>query len=204
MEPIRVLPIQADVRERLVARIAKENDFTVELANSVVNEALVYMAASAASDAPIGPSALVDIGWHAFILYTREYAEYCDNAYGKFLHHSPSDRKGEAGIPLKNTIDFFEANGIAYDPELWGLPSGPWLCSRCGGEEDTPKLTTAGKSHVAINSTYGECSPRCRAQCRPSCDPAPSGVPSACSAEDRSDCDNGSYGGGSACHGQCS
>ena len=42
------------------------------------------------------PSKLVDTAWHEFILRTREYQEFCDNAFGKFLHHTPNGQK-----PLK-------------------------------------------------------------------------------------------------------
>ncbi len=31
----------------------------------------------------------VDVLWHAFILHTKDYAEFCDRFYGGFLHHSP-------------------------------------------------------------------------------------------------------------------
>jgi len=35
------------------------------------------------------PSTLVDDLWHEFMLHTREYAEFCDAAFGRFLHHQP-------------------------------------------------------------------------------------------------------------------
>jgi hypothetical protein len=36
------------------------------------------------------PSQAVDDLWHEFILYTREYQEFCGKAFGSFLHHSPA------------------------------------------------------------------------------------------------------------------
>lgn len=36
------------------------------------------------------PSRVVDDLWHEFILYTREYRDFCRRAFGKFLHHLPS------------------------------------------------------------------------------------------------------------------
>jgi hypothetical protein len=35
------------------------------------------------------PSMLVDDMWHEFLLHTRDYAAFCDAAFGKFLHHEP-------------------------------------------------------------------------------------------------------------------
>lgn len=38
------------------------------------------------------PSKVVDIAWHEFILCTKDYAEFCQKAFGKFLHHTPTER----------------------------------------------------------------------------------------------------------------
>jgi hypothetical protein len=40
------------------------------------------------------PSHAVDEAWHGFILCTARYSEFCDKAYGRFLHHHP-----EGGAP---------------------------------------------------------------------------------------------------------
>ncbi len=37
------------------------------------------------------PSQIVDDAWHEFILFTREYQEFCEKAFGKFLHHTPAE-----------------------------------------------------------------------------------------------------------------
>lgn len=36
------------------------------------------------------PSQVADDLWHEFILYTREYKEFCRQAFGEFLHHTPA------------------------------------------------------------------------------------------------------------------
>ncbi len=36
------------------------------------------------------PSQAVDELWHEFILYTRHYQQFCDAAFGRFLHHTPA------------------------------------------------------------------------------------------------------------------
>jgi hypothetical protein len=35
------------------------------------------------------PSRLIDTCWHLFILDTRNYAQFCELAFGRFLHHEP-------------------------------------------------------------------------------------------------------------------
>ena len=41
------------------------------------------------------PSQAVDAMWHAFILHTRAYKSWCDNALGFFLDHTPAEVLGK-------------------------------------------------------------------------------------------------------------
>jgi hypothetical protein len=36
------------------------------------------------------PSQAADELWHEFILYTRQYQQFCNAAFGRFLHHAPA------------------------------------------------------------------------------------------------------------------
>jgi hypothetical protein len=51
------------------------------------------------------PSKLVDLCWHVFITDTRHYQRFCNDVYGRFLHHMPrvevylpQDEKTEEGM----------------------------------------------------------------------------------------------------------
>lgn len=49
------------------------------------------------------PSQVVDVAWHEFILYTRNYQMFCRDALGRFLHHTPAEamtdpQQAQAGI----------------------------------------------------------------------------------------------------------
>lgn len=37
------------------------------------------------------PSQVVDDAWHEFILFTRNYATFCQRGLGRFLHHIPAE-----------------------------------------------------------------------------------------------------------------
>ncbi len=37
------------------------------------------------------PSQAVDDAWHEFILFTRHYRQFCNRAFGRFLHHTPAE-----------------------------------------------------------------------------------------------------------------
>lgn len=38
---------------------------------------------------PLSPTAAIDNGWHEFLMFTRDYQEFCEQYFGKFLHHCP-------------------------------------------------------------------------------------------------------------------
>jgi hypothetical protein len=35
------------------------------------------------------PSKIVDKLWHIFIIFTKDYVDFCNKAYGYYFHHSP-------------------------------------------------------------------------------------------------------------------
>ena len=87
----------------------------------------------------LSPSEMVDAGWHAFLLHTREYAEFCARVAGRFIHHRPSG-PGEAR-PAREaigaTIAAMRAAGLPVDAGLW-VPKAK--CSQCYvGCADDPK-----------------------------------------------------------------
>jgi uncharacterized membrane protein YgcG len=58
------------------------------------------------------PSRAVDYAWHAFILDTAAYRDFCDKAYGRFLDHFPED-SGNGPTP-----SFYETVW-AWDRSAW-------------------------------------------------------------------------------------
>lgn len=67
------------------------------------------------------PSKLVDVGWHCFLLYTQEYAAFCERIAGRFIHHAPSDVPGvtyHVGTASK-TAAALTVRGLPVDVELW-------------------------------------------------------------------------------------
>ena len=57
------------------------------------------------------PSRAVDEAWHAFILMTRDYAAFCERAFGRYLHHTPEAQMPEPmDDALANTLHFTRAS----------------------------------------------------------------------------------------------
>ena len=67
----------------------------------------------------------VDQIWHQFILFTRQYIEYCRSHFGKYVQHAPSTAPAVEGLPetTPSTLAMFEER---YEllfgeplPDLW-------------------------------------------------------------------------------------
>jgi hypothetical protein len=110
------------------------------------------------------PSQAADDLWHEFILYTREYRNFCQNAFGGFLHHtpavvlSPNRKQDNAGLrrvwwhtcklenidpakpsrlPLLFALDakLNIPGGFVYHPNCEALrPGGGGSGGHCGGD----------------------------------------------------------------------
>lgn len=118
--------VSPELFSRLVRRIMIDDKLAEDLAERITDQALAFLCACADNlGAPLAPSALVDIGWHTFLLHTKDYAVFCDRIAGRFLHHIPVDPgapsvAGEtARETLTRTVATIEAAGFAADPELW-------------------------------------------------------------------------------------
>lgn len=106
-------------------------DFGVapEMAPRVVDQALAFLATAGRTSDSAGaltPSVTVDPGWHAFMLYSRPYREFCDRVAGRFIDHVPHDdptappsQRKAPGRGVASTMEAIAAAGFAVDQELW-------------------------------------------------------------------------------------
>jgi len=106
----------------LVDRVMEQIPVAPFYAQRVVEQTLVFLlAASQNPGARLSPSKAVDPGWHAFLMFTREYAEFVGGlTNGGFLHHVPVvDEDITSGTALARTVDAMVTTGYRVDPELW-------------------------------------------------------------------------------------
>lgn len=139
--------------ERVARRIAKDHpELTLEQAQQIMDATIGFLVLC--RDYPelsFEPSSLVDIGWHTFLLYTQEYAEFCQQQVGFFVHHTPSDMPGvdySADGPI-DTAAFMLEHGIVHDADMWDTSatcvmdvSGPRPRPRPSGCSVGPIITT--------------------------------------------------------------
>lgn len=51
----------------------------------------------------------IDIVWHTFLLFTSEYADFCDRYVGRFVHHVPAtSRNNGHSIVEQDLVEIYE------------------------------------------------------------------------------------------------
>ena len=102
----------------VVWRIARDNQFTTEEAESVFRDTIRFLYLAGATDAKhIAPTKNIDKGWHSFLMFTRDYAELCRAYFGRFIHHEPR-RPGDAPPEVNNLAITFDLARQFFGPSL--------------------------------------------------------------------------------------
>lgn len=126
----------------IVDRYKKEFQVTDEVAKEHERELKRYLALCA-----IYPeqnfhmfSNSVDNLWHTFLIFTKDYKNFCKNVAGKFLHHVPIENKSEEDVSAKNKFIDKYSSTFNEKPSttIWstlessnGADCNPDYCSNC-------------------------------------------------------------------------
>lgn len=109
----------------VIRRYMKEHEATQQEAEEVFLEMLKYLYLSYRGmvDGPEPFACMVSVEiekidwmWHAFLLFTVDYAGFCDRYFGFFLHHIPNEAEDEEPIDeaaFRATIE--RQFGLVYD-----------------------------------------------------------------------------------------
>lgn len=129
------------------------------------------------------PSQVVDVAWHDFILFTKEYESFCKKAFGRFLHHHPaeamkSQKVAQESIQKIWIISCDRENITANFPEklpilflldnLLNIPDGFKYTLDCN-EEDKEYFCVDYIGGGKISSTTGGSGSGCGGGCSSGC-----------------------------------
>jgi len=139
--------VSSEVWELLVEDIRRHHHVTRRYAERMMGQALVFLKAQAgivrarAEGRPwvrIVPTVPVDPGWHAFMLRSQPYAEFCNREAGRYIHHEPfQDEAILSGDTLEVTIPHLHATGYEVDLEFWDGERKPCCPPECAPPKDT-------------------------------------------------------------------
>jgi len=87
----KVANIENEELEFVIQRMVVRENMEEVLARKLRLEFLSFASLGWVTGKILSPSPLVDEFWHAFILFTDEYMEFCNKHFGHYLHHRPQD-----------------------------------------------------------------------------------------------------------------
>jgi hypothetical protein len=140
-----------------VDRYAAENDLPIEVAREHERELKRYLALCALEpEVSYGMKGPVDDLWHTFITFTRDYAGFCDEVAGHFIHHVPNDSSnGHEDTSYGEMLEAYSATfGEAAPPEFW--PQGEYSGS---SSQCSPTHTQCAPAHTQCAPAHTQCAP---------------------------------------------
>jgi hypothetical protein len=73
----------------LVLRLQNKLGLSVVEAETLFKDTLRFLYLCGTSPERLSPNEALDFGWHEFLLFTEDYANFCDAFFGFFIHHRP-------------------------------------------------------------------------------------------------------------------
>jgi hypothetical protein len=123
--------------EAVISRIEREEGVDRETARRWFDEMLVFLDLAAESDKMISPPKAVDAAWHAFLLHTRDYEAYCNERYGRIIHHQPTGEPDPDAY--RRAYEKRRSFPGSPDPLIWAVPVavvGADMVAGGGGDDD--------------------------------------------------------------------
>src|SRR5947209_20258247 len=125
-EPITLADVLAYRNPAVVRRYAKDHQTSIAEAEEVFGETVkwLYLCYRSTFDEKGDGCAMtpelerIDWMWHTFLLFTRDYADFCERYFGVFLHHVPAEDEDDDAAPpnpadVRNRVE--RQFGLVYD-----------------------------------------------------------------------------------------
>ena len=74
---------------KLTRAFAHKTNTSIKEVEAIFTELKKFLFLSAISKEMLSPSNKVDELWHQFILFTKDYRNFCITFFGKFIEHEP-------------------------------------------------------------------------------------------------------------------
>lgn len=130
----------------LIDRLVEKKGLKRTEAEELYRDLMRFMFLCGTRSEVLAPSERIDLAWHEFLLFTKQYQEFCSRMFGFFVHHKPRTKKDNPRKSGKSPI----ANTLIAAREVFGALSANWdfpqaadcfgcsyKCARC----DTPSTS---------------------------------------------------------------
>lgn len=105
----------------LTDKIAASTQLSADLVPDLFADTLRFLHLAVTCNEPLTPPIVIDLAWHEFILFTRLYAAFCQEHWGRFIHHNPGgDDKDNKHFFKRTHYQYQKAFGHKPNPQFWG------------------------------------------------------------------------------------
>lgn len=131
--------------ENVLKRYQKETGLSPDVVHEHERELKRFLAIAAIyPEESIGMKGLIDELWHTFIIFTKDYENFCHQVAGRFIHHVPlvseeDGRQGSSGY--KRMMELYRFH--------FGEPAAVW---------PTVAFSEDGKCNVDCSDDCSNCS----------------------------------------------
>jgi hypothetical protein len=160
----------------VVKKYAQEYEVSIPVATERFEELKKFLFICATKEGNFSPSFVIDDIWHTFILFTKDYANFCNDYLGKFIHHAPdTEFSVESKSRNKNSYLNLYNNWV----QEFGIPSETIM--------PIPVVSKVKKGGILVN--MADCNAGCNCDSNPpteagDCSSDTSGAETACQNQD--------------------
>lgn len=119
--------------DSLVRRFQHKLGLSQKEAQMLLDDVKRFLYLCATEEKRIVPPGMVDEGWHSFILFTKDYANFCQRYFGKFIHHQPwttkSITKGQTALVAQTKTIIRRVFG-KMPSKFWVFKAECSICAR--------------------------------------------------------------------------
>jgi hypothetical protein len=126
-----LLVAQPVLRDKIAAALP----LALDQVPAMLVEVLRFLHLTAWSRTTLTPAHRIDLAWHEFILFTRAYACFCEQHFGRFIHHQPGGSQEENRLQLRRTLKLYDLCFGPPPPAFWGDQGYFGEASDCGACE---------------------------------------------------------------------
>ncbi|MGW8556849.1 hypothetical protein [Streptomyces tubercidicus] len=123
--------VSPELFDRLADFCAEEYGLERIVAERVMDQGLAFLEVMGSTGQGLSPSKLVDPAWHTFMLHSEEYSTWCQERYGRYIHHAPNSRYRDK-VTMIDVVAKIRAAGFEADDSLWGTKADCNAPTCCG------------------------------------------------------------------------
>ena len=117
------------IPKRVVSDYAIEKHISLDLAEYHFQELIKFLIVCASAQKRCAPSEALDAPWHSFVMFTKEYRDFCLINFGRIIDHDPSPKEKNVEAYVRTRALAAERFGD-LDKNFW--PKGELGATCCG------------------------------------------------------------------------